>query len=50
MLQETRKLIDFEMLKPEPLIRLFKPDFDLKETLTGLKDKLKSPEKGNGDE
>jgi len=42
MLQETRKLIDFEMLKPEPLIQLIKPDFSLEETLTGIKKGLKN--------
>jgi hypothetical protein len=28
-LQETRKLVDFESLKPEALIQLVEPDFSL---------------------
>ena len=39
MLQELRKLIDFEMLKPDFFIKTILPDFDLSEFLTGMSKK-----------
>ena len=49
MLQEIRKLIDFEMLKPDFLIKMIAPDFDLKEFLTGISKMEKAKENEGGD-
>ena len=34
-ISEFTKLIEFEFLNPEGLVRIFKPDFVLKEWITG---------------
>ena len=34
-LDEFTKLVEFEILKPEPLIQIFYPDFSLKECILG---------------
>ena len=38
--QEIRKLIDFEMLKPEAIIKIFKPEFSLAEFVSHIQEDL----------
>ena len=37
---EFKKLIEFDLLNPQGMIETFEPDFDLKETLFGMKQQL----------
>ena len=41
MIDETRKLIDFEALKPDNIIKLFVEDFDLQAVIEGTASELK---------
>jgi len=34
-IQEARKLIDFEMLKPDPLIQMVDPDLSVQDIMMG---------------
>jgi len=36
-IDQFKKIIKFDMLKPDPLIQLFFPDFSIKEKLLGMK-------------
>ena len=41
-LEEIRKLVDFDFLKPQNIIRLFHPEFSIAELVDGIKDNFKS--------
>ena len=47
VLQEFKKIIEFEFLNPEGMVRLWKPDFKLNEWMTGVKADIINPEKSN---
>ena len=47
VLIEFKKIIEFEFLNPEGMIKLWKPDFKLNEWVTGVKSDIVNPDKNN---
>ena len=44
VLMEFKKIIEFEFLKPEGFIKLWKPDFKFNEWITGMKADIVNPD------
>ena len=45
-LEQFIKLIEFDVMNPQGIIRLFFPDFDLAELIGGVKDNMVSEDEG----